>query len=79
MLFFIAAAAIIYITMTRMIEVVANTNKQLQSMNTIIFFMLFGASILAIAVIYNITNINIFERRREIATLSVLGFTSAEL
>lgn len=60
-------------------EVVANTSKQLQSMNTMIFFMLFGASILAIAVIYNITNINIFERRREIATLSVLGFTSAEL
>lgn len=60
-------------------EVAANTNKQMQSMNTIIFFMLFGASILAVAVIYNITNINIFERRREIATLAVLGFTSAEL
>ncbi len=60
-------------------EVVANTNKQLKSMNTIIFFMLFGASILAVAVIYNITNINIFERRREIATLSVLGFTAGEL
>lgn len=60
-------------------EVVANTNKQLQSMNTIIFFMLFVASILAVAVIYNITNINIFERRREIATLAVLGFTAAEL
>ncbi len=60
-------------------EVVANTGKMLESMNTIIFFMLFGASILAIAVIYNITNINIFERRREIATLSVLGFTSTEL
>ena len=60
-------------------EVVANTNKQLKSMNTIIFFMMFGASILAVAVIYNITNINIFERRREIATLSVLGFTEGEL
>jgi putative ABC transport system permease protein len=60
-------------------EVIENTDKQLKSMNTIIFFMMFGASILAIAVIYNITNINIFERRREIATLSVLGFTSAEL
>lgn len=60
-------------------EVVANTDKQLKSMNTIIFFMLFGASILAVAVIYNITNINIFERRREIATLSVLGFTAGEL
>ncbi len=60
-------------------EVVVNTNKQLKSMNSVIYFMLFGASILAVAVIYNITNINIFERRREIATLSVLGFTAGEL
>jgi len=41
--------------------------------------MVLGAGILAFAVIYNITNINIFERRREIATLSVLGFTTREL
>jgi putative ABC transport system permease protein len=41
--------------------------------------MILGAGILAFAVIYNITNINIFERRREIATLSVLGFTGNEL
>jgi putative ABC transport system permease protein len=60
-------------------EVVANTNKLLKSMNSMILFMLGGASILAVAVIYNITNINIFERRREIATLSVLGFTEREL
>ncbi len=60
-------------------EIVTNTNKMLKSINTIILFMQGGASILAIAVIYNITNINIFERRREIATLSVLGFTTAEL
>jgi len=48
-------------------------------MNAVILFMLLGASILAVAVLYNITNINIFERRREIATLSVLGFTAGEL
>jgi putative ABC transport system permease protein len=60
-------------------EVVANTNKQMNSINSIILFMLLGASVLAVAVIYNITNINIFERRREIATLSVLGFTAGEL
>lgn len=60
-------------------EVTANTYKMMKSMDTIIYFMLFGASILAVAVIYNITNINIFERRREIATLSVLGFTAGEL
>lgn len=60
-------------------EVVANTEKTLESMNSIIAFMMLGAGVLAFAVIYNITNINIFERRREIATLSVLGFTSGEL
>ncbi|HWQ80518.1 MAG TPA: FtsX-like permease family protein [Anaerovoracaceae bacterium] len=60
-------------------EMVANTNKQMNSIYSVILFMLLGASVLAIAVIYNITNINIFERRREIATLSVLGFTAGEL
>jgi len=60
-------------------ELIANTNEMFKSINTIIYFMLCGAGILAVAVIYNITNINIFERRREIATLSVLGFTSAEV
>jgi putative ABC transport system permease protein len=49
------------------------------TMITVIAFMIAGAGILAFAVIYNITNINIFERRREIATLTVLGFTAGEL
>ncbi len=60
-------------------DIVANTEKTMQSMNSIIVFMMLGAGILSFAVIYNITNINIFERRREIATLSVLGFTAGEL
>jgi putative ABC transport system permease protein len=60
-------------------EIMANTEKTLQSMSGIIVFMMLGAGILAFAVIYNITNINIYERRREIATLSVLGFTGGEL
>ena len=60
-------------------EIVDNTNRMLKSMNTVILFMIIGSSTLAIAVVYNITNINIFERRREIATLSVLGFTTDEL
>ncbi|MBB6218583.1 putative ABC transport system permease protein [Anaerosolibacter carboniphilus] len=60
-------------------EVVANNEKMLESMNSVIVFMILGAGILAFAVIYNIANINIFERRREIATLSVLGFIAGEL
>jgi putative ABC transport system permease protein len=60
-------------------EIMANTEKTLNSMSNIILYMVLGAGILAFAVIYNITSINIFERRREIATLSVLGFTGREL
>lgn len=60
-------------------EVYENTKKTMNSINGIIVFMVLGAGVLAFAVIYNVTNINIFERRREIATLSVLGFNSGEL
>lgn len=60
-------------------EVVANTEKVLGSVISMVIFMILAAGVLAFAVIYNITNINIFERRREIATLSVLGFNSGEL
>ncbi len=41
--------------------------------------MILASGLLAFAVIYNITTINIFERRRELATLKVLGFTSSEM
>lgn len=51
----------------------------MELLNTLIIFMTVGAGLLAFAVIYNITNINIFERRREMATLAVLGFTDGEL
>lgn len=60
-------------------DVQENTKKSLKSMNSIFLVMILGSGILAFAVIYNIANINIMERRREIATLSVLGFTSREL
>ncbi|MEL7656446.1 MAG: FtsX-like permease family protein, partial [Bacillota bacterium] len=60
-------------------EIRTNTEKTMKSMNSIIMFMIAGASILSVAIIYNLTSINIFERRREIATLSVLGFTVREL
>ena len=37
------------------------------------------AALLAFIVLYNLNNINICERRREIATLQVLGFNSREV
>ena len=60
-------------------EIVSNIEKTMGTMTSMIAIMILGAGILTFAVIYNITNINIFERRREIATLAVLGFTTKEL
>ena len=44
-------------------------------------FLLFfvSALILAFVVLYNLSNINIIERTREIATLKVLGFVDSEV
>ena len=60
-------------------EIISNMQQTMGTMTSMIGIMILGAGILTFAVIYNITNINIFERRREIATLSVLGFTTGEL
>lgn len=41
--------------------------------------LVIAAALLAFVVLYNLTNINITERVREIATLKVLGFTPREV
>lgn len=56
-----------------------NLMKGLANMTSMITFIYISAGVLALAVIYNITTINIFERRREIATLKVLGFNEKEM
>ena len=49
------------------------------SLNQIILLIIAAASLLAIIVLYNLVSINISERRREIATLKVLGFFDGEI
>lgn len=60
-------------------DAVANLQEALQQSAFSIGFMILASGALAFAVIYNITTINIFERRRELATLKVLGFTNPEM
>lgn len=48
-------------------------------MGYIIALLVVSAGALAAIVLYNLTNINIDERRKEIATLKVLGYTRAEV
>lgn len=48
-------------------------------MNTMVLIMIFMSAALSLAVIFNISSINIFERRRDIATLKVLGYHKKEI
>lgn len=54
-------------------------NSMLSNLNIIIAVMILAAGLLAFIVLYNLNNINITERRRELATLKVLGFHNGEL
>lgn len=50
----------------------------IENMNLIIVVVVVFAAILALVVIFNLININVSEREREIATLKVLGYSSYE-
>ncbi|MEZ0374378.1 MAG: FtsX-like permease family protein [Candidatus Sericytochromatia bacterium] len=50
-----------------------------ESMGISNFFMLLFAGVIAVAVIYNSTAISITERRREMASLRVLGYSTGEV
>ena len=62
------------------VQTTADTFSGLEStMGMIIAVLVISAGALAAIVLYNLTNINIDERRREIATLRVLGYRRAEV
>lgn len=65
------------VTYTNSIEDQLNT--MLQSLNLVIVVLIVSAGLLAFVVLYNLNNINITERRRELATLKVLGFYDTEV
>lgn len=53
-------------------------NNMISSINYVVILVIVLAAALAFVVLYNLTNINITERIREIATIKVLGFYSWE-
>lgn len=50
-----------------------------QALSWVILLFIVSAMILAFVVLYDLSNINIIERNRELATLKVLGFTDKEM
>ncbi len=54
-------------------------DDMLQSLNVITYVLIVCAGLLAFIVLFNLSNINITERKRELATLKVLGFFDGEV
>ena len=57
----------------------AQMDDMLRSLNLVIVVLIISAGALAFIVLYNLNNINITERQRELATLKVLGFYDKEV
>jgi putative ABC transport system permease protein len=53
--------------------------KSLGSFNLVVLVLIIASGALAFVVLFNLTNINITERMREIATIKVLGFRDMEV
>ncbi|MDD3305593.1 MAG: FtsX-like permease family protein [Acetobacterium sp.] len=60
-------------------NIVKSSSDSLSSLSIVVVVMLLSAGALAAVVLYNLTNINISERVREIATIRVLGFYDMEV
>ena len=52
--------------------------SMMEALNLVVWVIVLCAGLLAVTVLYNLTNININERIREIATIKVLGFNASE-
>ena len=61
------------------LDVRDNVSRMMKSLNSIVYVVILSAALLAFIVLYNLTNINITERIREIATIKVLGFYQLEV
>ena len=66
-------------SLTRMEDTREIYGSSLESVDYAVILIIVCAAALAFVVLYNLTNINITERLRELATLKVLGFYDGEL
>lgn len=60
-------------------DMVASLDSMLVALDRVMILLILIAGLLSFVVLYNLNNINITERRRELATLKVLGFYDNEV
>ncbi len=74
---FLKSDEVIYVMSANSLQI--NFMNALSSIDTIVLVLIACAGALALIVLYNLTNINIGEREKELATLKVLGFYNKEV
>ena len=60
-------------------DIVNQMNDTLNSLNYVVWILIVSSGLLAFVVLYNLSNVNISERKRELATIKVLGFYDLEV
>lgn len=73
----LALDGVLNVTYTDTIE--SQMEDMLGSLNIVVAVLIISAGMLAFVVLYNLNNININERKRELATIKVLGFYDKEV
>lgn len=68
---------VVNVTMTSQIE--KTTEESAANMNVVMLVIILSAGSLAFVVLYNLNNINVSERIRELSTIKVLGFFDDEV
>ena len=66
-------------SLTRIVDTRTTFTSSMESVDYAVVLIIVCAAALAFVVLYNLTNINITERVRELATLKVLGLYDGEL
>ena len=64
---------------TNMETAIKSINDMMKLMNYVVIILIISAGLLAFVVLYNLANVNISERIRELATIKVLGFYDIEV
>ncbi len=67
------------LSITYMHDIQKELDNMLGSLNLVTLVLIISAGMLAFVVLYNLNTVNITERKRELATLKVLGFYDAEV
>lgn len=66
-------------TISMVSNVMSMMDDTMKSLNYVVVILIISAGLLAFVVLYNLSNVNISERIRELATIKVLGFYDKEV